>query len=438
MAGMVNWGVRVEGTLFVQGGAMVFKSVLTGALLATSACAWAVDYSVSGFGTVGYAQSNKSYAYQQSIDQNGTFNRDSVFGVQVDAQITPQWSATYQAKYAPSQQVDGQWDLTTSWAFASWRPNEDWLVRLGKLRVPTYLYSQYTDVGAVYDFVRLPVEVYAFTPSTDFIGVNVTRSWTLDAGDLSFDVYHGATRISRRLYLRNTGPRFADVNVLAEGLALSLKTDTDTYRAAFHHYRSNLSGKLSATDFPLQNLGGLGQYYVVDPQLGTQPQIKNFHNYLFTLGAEIDLGSGYRVVGEYAKIIQNDLKIGIDANGGYLSLLKQVGDFTPYITAAGLRSKGSQLSLQQSLLGASVSSFVTGATQINAAQQATADGLTVYDQSSLAIGTSYALTPKSKVKAEWMRTWVGQTSQFIDSPRGGKPVNHTTIDVFSLNYNFAF
>ncbi|GAB2180594.1 hypothetical protein DLREEDagrD3_08170 [Denitratisoma sp. agr-D3] len=418
---------------------MIFKPILAGTLLAVSACGWAVDYSVSGFGTVGYAKSDKSYAYERFIDKNGTFNQDSLFGVQVDAKFSPQWSATYQAKYAPSQQIDGQWDVTTAWAFASWRPNDDWLLRLGKMRVPTYLYSQYTDVGAAYDFVRLPVEVYAFTPSTDFIGANVTRSWALDAGDLSFDIYHGATRISRRLYLRDTGPRFADINVLAEGIALSFKTDTDTYRAAFHHYQSSNSGKLTGADYPLQDLGTfLGHYYVVDPQMGTLPQVKKFHNYLFTLGAEVDLGGGYRVVGEYAKIIQNELKIGVDASGGYLSLLKQMGDVTPYVTVAGLRSKDSQFRIQQNLLNASVSSFVTGATQINAAQQATADALTVYDQSSLAVGASYALTPKSKVKAEWMRTWVGQASQFVDSPAGGRPVNHTTIDVLSFNYSFTF
>ena len=76
--------------------------------------------------------------------------------------------------------------------------------------------------------------------------------------------------------------------------------------------------------------------------------------------------------------------------------------------------------------------------QINAIQGRIADSVPFYDQHSLAIGTSYALTPNSKLKAEWLRTWVGEGSSMVDSPRGGPAVADESIDVFSFSYNFAY
>jgi opacity protein-like surface antigen len=55
--------------------------------LALAAPAQAVDLAWSGFGTLGYAQSDQPVNYQRFIDEKGTFKRDSVLGAQVDARF---------------------------------------------------------------------------------------------------------------------------------------------------------------------------------------------------------------------------------------------------------------------------------------------------------------------------------------------------------------
>ncbi len=55
--------------------------------LALAAPAQAVDLAWSGFGTLGYAQSDQPVNYQRFIDEKGTFKRDSVLGAQVDARL---------------------------------------------------------------------------------------------------------------------------------------------------------------------------------------------------------------------------------------------------------------------------------------------------------------------------------------------------------------
>ena len=118
--------------------------------------ALAADYSLSGFGTLGYARSNQPYTYQRFIDDGGTLKRDSVAGLQMDARFNENFGATVQVLAAPATNSDRRYDATVAWAFLSWRPSNDWLVRAGKQRLPLYLYSQTYNVGVTYDFARLP------------------------------------------------------------------------------------------------------------------------------------------------------------------------------------------------------------------------------------------------------------------------------------------
>lgn len=79
----------------------------------------AADISISGFGTLGYVQSNQPYNFQRFINDRGSIERDSVAGVQADVKFTDQIGATVQGKFAPSTKNDSNWDSTLSWAFLS-------------------------------------------------------------------------------------------------------------------------------------------------------------------------------------------------------------------------------------------------------------------------------------------------------------------------------
>ncbi|MFO1298487.1 MAG: hypothetical protein U1F25_19815 [Rubrivivax sp.] len=70
------------------------------------------------FGTVSWAQSNRAYRYQRFIDDDGTFERDTLLGAQVDVRLT-RWSATLQARLAPSITEEKRWDVMPTWAFVA-------------------------------------------------------------------------------------------------------------------------------------------------------------------------------------------------------------------------------------------------------------------------------------------------------------------------------
>lgn len=426
-----------------EASAMKRRSLVLLSALLLPPSVMAGDISISGFGTAGYARSDRPYAYLRYIDDQGTFNRDSVLAVQVDAQIMPAWSATAQLKLAPAVDHDHQWEPTLAWAFVSWRPNNDWLLRLGKIRVPGYLNSENMDVGTTYEYARLPAEVYSVSPTYDFTGVSFNKTFSLEDSELILDGYWGKANTKWRGYFRegvpglmSAGPQSGPIKITSKGLVLSWHRNDDTYLASLHRAVSHNEDDTRWFDPVFVNLGsGIG-YYAFQPGPNV-PSTDHLNLSIFNIGADVGLGNGFRLAGEYARRRVTNLQGGLNSTAAYLSLRKRIGQWTPYVFHSRLRSDDRALRIYQAVNGNTVPGFVPGAAFINAAQRALADAFGSYDQRSWAIGTSYALTPTSKIKAEWMRTRVGITSSLVDAPAGSN-ISRQGINVFSLSYSFTF
>jgi hypothetical protein len=62
-----------------------------------------------------------------------------------------------------------------------------------------------------------------------------------------------------------------------------------------------------------------------------------------------------------------------------------------------------------------------------------ADRISVYDQYSIMLGTSYSFSATSKLKLEWMQTKVGLASSLVDGE-----VHNQRFNVFSVSYSMSF
>lgn len=316
------------------------------------------------------------------------------------------------------------------------------MFRAGKLRVPLYLYSENTDVGATFDFARLPTEMYSISPTTDLVGASFRKNWSLDLGELTLDGFWGKTKTNIRFYGRDdlgparpNGAYFVPINLTADGFALTLRRHDDSFRLGYNHATAKRAdaGLISQT-FPFVSLGpGVGYYVFQGPGVPTTDQTNNT---AIALGAEVGLGAGVRVIGEYARRIVHE-QVGPDAAGGYVSLLKRVGRWTPYVTYAYLLSKSGPRNIYDAVNHNRVPAFIPHAAEINASQRAGADGILAYDQRSVSLGTSYSLTAKGKIKAEFQRAHIGLVSFMVDALPGGD-VRNQNINVVSLSYSFEF
>ncbi|WP_239234594.1 hypothetical protein [Candidatus Nitrotoga sp. BS] len=410
----------------------------------------AVDFSLSGYGTIGYAISDQSYNYQRYIDKKGSLKRDTIFGAQLNAQFNPEWSATLQVNVAPPALLsDNQnWQPTITWAFLSYRPTNDWLFRVGKLRIPFYLNSENANIGTTYTSARLPVEVYATSSTVDFIGASFAKTWQVNENEFTLDGYWGnATNESWRFYARDpgniltpsgaAGEFFAPLSLESKGLRLSLNRGGNTFLAGVHFAdtRARNGTTLGPSTYVPAPAGGcapigippafIGDYYC--PAADGPSKIQTVTT---NLGASIDLGHGFRTIGEFVRRKNEGSTLSPDSKGFYLSLQKEIGGWTPYLTYAKLTTKNRDLYR-------AVNGVQTIIPAVNAFERNLADTLVVYDQNTWAFGTAYSLDLKSKIKAEWSVVQTGIASSFIDAPPGEKSGDQR-INVFSLSYNFTF
>ena len=420
------------------------------ALAATCAAAptLAVEASWSGFGTIGYAESNSKYTYQRYIDDDGTWRRDTVLAGQLDLRFNPQWSATLQVKASPADNDDTRWRAEPAWAFVAWRPNNDWLVRAGKFRAPMYLYSESLDVGVSHDMVRLPHEVYSIAPTNDFGGLFVTRSFTRGAYDISLDGYAGRSHAIVRMWNRDgiagqfePGAQFTAVNGKVAGLILTARSPDVTWRAGASFANIRLAdGRQLPVRFPWVELApGLGYWQVNDQMPGPGvPSVNSYNNLLLAAGVDWQMGDGWRLSSELASMRQYRTEVGFELVAGYVALFKRIDKFTPYVSVAKQKSSAEVLGWAQRLRTPTLPPQVPGAAQINGAQRLAGEFSFAYDQESIALGLSYALSPTLKLKGEWMHTRVGRLSNHFDTPAGKPDSGGLRVNSLSVNLSFAF
>lgn len=410
--------------------------------------AMAQDLTWSAFGTVGYAQSNRDFTYQRWIDEDGTLVRDTVFGAQADLRLSPQWSATLQLELAPSLRSDDDWDVRPPWAFVAWRPDDAWLLRGGRMRIPLYLYSESMAVGSTHEMARLPHEMYGLAPSSEFDGLSLARTWSHGDQDLSVDVYGGRMDTTARFWMRDGAPPdypagalFVDVEVEAAGIVLTQRSSDTTLRGGVHRIRMRPNfGQGLATTYPYVELApGLGYYQVVPelpgPGLTVLPTLRNT---IYTLGVDHQLLPDWRVTAEFARIVQHGTEIGYDSRGGYLAVLHSMGRFTPYLSWGRTKSSDVSIGWNERLTATRLPDTVPNAAMINALQRVAGEASYAADQQSLALGSSYAVDAYRKFKLEWMHTRIGRVSRFVDTPAGQQTPRRRSLEVWSASYSFSF
>ncbi len=418
-------------------------------LLAMASCATeAVDFSMSGYGTVGFAKSDQNVGYQRHISSAGGFRRDTVFGAQFNAQFNDEWSATLQTKVTSSPTVDHALQAAISWAFVSYRPTDDLLFRVGKLRIPFYLNSETADVGTTFASARLPIEVYGTAATTDFTGASFAKTWTMNENELTLDGYWGQANAPWRFYARDNntalspnaltptgaaGEFFFPLAIEAKGLRLNWQQGENTFLAGIHYIDTRpRNGKpLGPSTYiaapaagcaPFPPPGFIGSYYC--------PAANNLFKISSTtvnFGMSVDLGNGFRTIDEYVRLKNSDSELSPDSSSYYLMLLKEFEQWTPYLSYAKTQTKNR--ALYQAVNSAN--------TLISPIQRMMADAMVAYDQQTWAVGTAYALNHSSKIKAEWSVVKTGVGSSFVDAQPGGQSSNKR-INVLSVSYNFIF
>jgi len=154
--------------------------------LAIASPAMAGDLNINGFLSVGASMLDKNDASIASADNQGGFKNDTVLGLQISKQVNDSTTATGQLVSRGSQ----DYSTEAAWAFVTYAANDDLDLRMGRLRIPFFQYSDFLEVGYAYNWVRTPSEVYR-VPFSSVDGVDLTQRFSSGNIDGSVQVYYG-------------------------------------------------------------------------------------------------------------------------------------------------------------------------------------------------------------------------------------------------------
>jgi hypothetical protein len=159
--------------------------------------------SVSGFLTAGATYGDKQLlSTTEAVSQDGTientpgFSADSRLGLQISAKVNEDISVTGQL-LAKAREENS--NIEADWAFINYRASEQVSVRAGKIKFPTFLISDYYEVGYAYPWIRPPQEVYSSNPITTLNGVDVLARFRFGDMSLLVQPYFGVSRGAQAL-----------------------------------------------------------------------------------------------------------------------------------------------------------------------------------------------------------------------------------------------
>jgi len=218
--------------------------------------------SISGFLTAGATYANrqlldgsipgtiatKAVSQDGNIENNIGFTNDSRLGLQISAVVNQDISVTGQLL---SQAREDNSNTKADWAFVTYRVNEPISIRAGKIKFPTFLISDYYEVGYAYPWIRPPQEVYSSNPITSLNGVDMLARFRIGEMSLLFQPYYGDSRGATALIPQEVLPAlsqpygtvmYTDFTADAlHGFNLSLSSDIFTVRVGALQTKVNAS-----------------------------------------------------------------------------------------------------------------------------------------------------------------------------------------------------
>ena len=126
---------------------------------------------------------NWEYTGVYQKEKGFQFDQESLLGIQLKKEFTPNFSFTTQLIARALNPNEGS-KPTIDWAYLSWNPIKDLplTVQAGRMRIPLYYYSDYLYIGYAYPWVRPAPDVYGW-PIYAYDGVSLTYKQQIGKSD---------------------------------------------------------------------------------------------------------------------------------------------------------------------------------------------------------------------------------------------------------------
>ena len=228
----------------------------------------------------------------------------TLLGVQMEFEIAKRTDFIFQVKAYDY----GDNTVEAEWAYLNHQFNDHWQLRLGAMRMPFFMLSEYLNVGYAQLWANTPVEVYGGTIDLTFTGANVGYHLDLDHSSHTWQAYGGSH------YSTDVDPFIADLSV-DDMLGLRYDVLWQQWRLGLSYTQGNVNASLKS---PMPNV------YPVPPQ-AVLPLGSDGRFYAAGLFYE---GEAFSWLSE---IVRQEVKGPYsDEQAWYSSISYRIGDWTPY------------------------------------------------------------------------------------------------------------
>lgn len=305
---------------------------------AEEASAWRLN----GYGTLGLARTDAppGWSFTRDLSQpaqpgNPQTWLDTRLGLQLNWQASREVELVAQGVLR-KQDRDARAQQQLDWAFAAWRPDSQWTLRLGRTSPDAFLLADYRNVGYAFPWARPSVEMYGFVAFQSLDGLDVARRWRSGEADWKLKLGVGRNDTQQASFGNDpTGARIPGSRLKTRQLLLGTLTreqDGLTLKATFaeaHAGVPNMQALAPVTD-GLQQLAAAGVPGVSAEAaaLAGALDLSRFVTRYVAVGAQYE-HQRWQLMAELSRI-GGDVQ-GTNGLRGYVSAAYRTGEFTPYV-----------------------------------------------------------------------------------------------------------
>ncbi len=224
------------------------------------------DVKVNGFFTAGGVFTDTDDATFLGADKDVTFEPDSVAALQFYMPIDDNVSVTTQIIAKGSDDFAPEFE----WAFMTYGLTDDLDLRMGRLRIPFFMISDFLEVGFAYPWVRPPIDVYGQLAFSRYDGLNLLSRHQWGNLNAKIQGYYGTTSPEQDFF-GDTGT--LDISHLW-GVNLTLSGDYLSFRIGHTEGHYDLEG-IDQIDNLLAGLQGFGMTSLAN-RLGVTDKLGQF------------------------------------------------------------------------------------------------------------------------------------------------------------------
>lgn len=298
--------------------AFLYSALMSTALASGSASAIEFD----GFLTAGFAVHNQKQAngakvtYLDEVMDEITFLQDSKFGLQITADVAENMQVVSQIL---ATAADENYRMDIEWAYLDYTINDSSNFRIGRIKQPVFLISDYLEVSYAYPWIRPPAEAYGNMPVDSIIGVEYLYQTTVGGMNLMFQPYFGT----------NTEgiPGFPGARFFADNyIGAAIRLESSSFTAQISTFQTDV---LTTDD-----LGGvlISEGTAVLSVASLSWDIANFIGYAEYTTRDIEPRGIPAPASAFNKVPFDTLFS--DQSGYYVTLGYRMGKYMPHITYA--------------------------------------------------------------------------------------------------------